>query len=150
MTESTKKEEKWDDPNFVHHRNEIIDFLAKEKLDNVVFLAGDVHAGAHSAMTIETGDGPPLVIHELVSSPVNASIMRGRDRFAGDTEGVTPGGTRYRVDLDEDSFIGRGFWPTIGNSHVLKIEVDGDDLQYEFYRTRKNDDGPVHRGGFSI
>jgi phosphodiesterase/alkaline phosphatase D-like protein len=143
--------DKWTSPEWAAQRDEIIDFLGKEKLDNVVFLAGDVHASGHARLTIQAPDGQDIVIDELTASPINASVMRGRDKFVGHRSGRTQSGTGYQVSLDEESFLGKeGFGFNIGNSNVMKIEVDGDNVRYEIHRTRKDDDGPIRSGQFNI
>ncbi|MCA9777874.1 MAG: alkaline phosphatase family protein [Candidatus Eremiobacteraeota bacterium] len=150
VTEMKETEEKWYSPEFSHQRDEIIDFLAREKLDNVMFLAGDVHASCHSQMNIKTPDGESLTIHELVASPVNGTIMRGREKFVGERRGVTPGGTEYQVNLDEKSFLGPGKLFKTTNSNVMKMSIEGDEIQYEFHRTRHSDDQPARSGSFRI
>ena len=150
VTEMKETEEKWYSPEFSHQRDEIIDFLAREKLDNVMFLAGDVHASCHSQMNIQTPDGESLTIHELVASPVNGTIMRGREKFVGERQDVTSGGTEYRVSLDEKSFLGPGKIFKTTNSNVMKMSIDGDEIHYEFHRTRHSDDQPARSGSFRI
>jgi len=150
VTEMKDTEEKWYSPEFSHQRDEIIDFLAKEKLDNVMFLAGDVHASCHSEMKIKTPDGETLTIHELVASPVNGTIMRGREKFVGERRGSTSEGTEYQVRLDEESFLGPGKFFKTTNSNVMKMSLDGDEVRYEFHRTRHQDEKPVRSGQFQI
>lgn len=152
IMEYKNPEDKWTSPEWNHQRDEIIDFLAKEKLDNVVFLAGDVHASGHAQMEIQTEDGSSIRIDELTASPVNASLMRERKHFVGEREGQTSEGTSYRISLDEETFLGKeglGFL-NIKNSNVMKIEVDGNDVRYEIHRTRKDDGGPIRVGEFQI
>lgn len=151
IMEYKNPEDKWTSPKWNAQRDEIIDFLGKEKLDNVVFLAGDVHASGHARMTIESEDGPDITIDELTASPVNASLMRGRDKFVGNRTGQTSSGTDYRVSLDEESFLGKEGWGfNIANSNVMKIEVDGNDIRYQIHRTRKDDKEPIRSGQFNI
>lgn len=151
VMEYKNPEDKWNSPHWVRQRDEIIDFLAREKLHNVVFLAGDVHASGHARLTIAGDDGQSFVVDELTSSPVNGSIMRDRDKFVGARSGVTESGTSYRIELDEESFLGRGSaWNGITNSNVMKVEVDGDRVGYSIYRTRHGKEDPVRQGEFLI
>lgn len=143
-------DENWANPAFTEERERIIDFLAEQQIDNVVFLAGDIHGSGHSQMKITTQSGRELMIHELVSSPINASIMLKRSSFRQQTNRVTAKGTKYETRLDPESSVGRGHLPTIANSNVLKVEVDGEELKYEFHRTRRDDDGPFRQGEFRI
>lgn len=141
--------DKWTSPEWNHQRDEIIDFLATEELDNVVFLAGDVHASGHATMTIKTPSGKEIVIDELTSSAINASVMRGRDKFVGTREGSTESGTAYKVALDEESFLGKDGWG-ISNSNVMRIDVDGNRISYQTFRTRKGEEDAVRAGEFLI
>ena len=151
VMEYKKPDDKWTSPEWNAQRDEIIDFLATEKLDNVVFLAGDVHASGHARLTIEAGDGESFVIDELTSSAVNASVMRGREKFVGVRPGETSNGTRYRVELDEESFLGKGGrFNGISNSNVMRIDIDDDRVDYAVYRTRHGEEAPVRTGGFLI
>ncbi len=144
------EDETWTRPEFKRQRDEIIDFLAQEKLDNVVFLAGDIHGSCHSELTITTKDGNDLVIHELVSSPINASKMVAERAFSPGSSDITSEGITYRSKLDPDSVVAGGILPTIGNSNIMKFHVDGDDIHYEIYRTRKDDGQPFRQGNFKI
>ena len=150
VMESKNVEDKWNSPEYDHQRQAIIDFLAKEKLSNVVFLAGDVHASGHARMTLEGPGGEEVVIDELVSSPLNGSLLRGADYFLAKNEGTTDAGTSYEVELDEESFVGQGRLPRIHNSNLMKIKVDGEQIEYEIHRTRRRDDGPVRQGSFKM
>lgn len=151
VMEYKNPDDKWTSPHWNSQRDEIIDFLAKEKLDNVVFLAGDVHASGHARLTITGDDGESFVVDELTASPVNGSLMRARDKFVGTRNGQTESGTNYRVELDEESFLGRGpMWNGITNSNVMRINVDDDNVSYAVYRTRHGDEDPVRNGSFRI
>ncbi len=145
-----KDDETWSNPKFRHEREEVIDFLAQHKLDNVVFLAGDIHGSAHSTMTLTAPDGDDFTINELVSSPINGSIMLAREPFITESSGVTAGGTSYETDLNEASAIGRGRIPSIRNSNILKMDVDGNNISYEFHSTRRDSDSPMASGSFLI
>jgi phosphodiesterase/alkaline phosphatase D-like protein len=150
--ESVKPDEKWCSPEFSDRRNEIIEFLAKEKLDNVAFLTGDIHASGHAVMEVEAPDGSKIELHELCASPVNGSKQRGRDEFVGTSSGTTSNGTRYRMTLQEESFLGKreGWLGGISNSAVMKVHVDGENIRFETYRTRADDAGPIRQGHFRI
>ena len=150
VIENVDPAEKWSGPEFSSQRHEIIEFLAKEKLDNVAFLCGDIHASAHAEMKIAAPDGTELTIHELCASPINGTLQRGRDQFRGTSSGQTPNGTRYQMSLDEPSFLGEGRWGDISNSAVMRVQVNGDEVRFETHRTRKNDDGPIRQGSFKI
>jgi hypothetical protein len=101
-------------------------------------------------MHIQAQDGTRLTLHELCASPINGTKQRGRDEFRGQSEGITATGTRYQVKLDEESFLGNGFWSGISNSAVMRIHVNGDEVHYETHRTRKDDAGPIRQGRFTL
>lgn len=149
VLESKESEGKWHSTEFQAQREEIIDFLAREKLDNVVFLAGDIHASGHARMTIGEGE-EAIVIDELIASPVNATRTRGREKFVGSTQGVTTLGTTYQTQLDEESFLGRESWMANKSSAVMKVNVDGDQIEYEIHRTRETDPAPARQGRFQL
>lgn len=149
VLEKKNAEEKWCSPEFTAQRHRVIDFLAREKLDKVAFLCGDIHASAHSRMKIEAADGSQLTIHELCASPMNGTLMRSRSQFHGRSQGVTSQGVRYEVELDESSFLG-GWAGDVSNSAVMKLQLDGDRVGYELYRTRHGNEGPVRQDCFTL
>ena len=150
VTELTSKDEGWADEGHQKQREEIIDFIAQHELDNVVFLSGDIHGSCHSELRVSSVQGKELVLHELVSSPINASKMLSRKGFKDGSSGVTGKGTRWSTQLDQGSAIGHHGLPHIGNSNILAIEVDGDQVEYHFHRTRKDDPAPLVSGRFTI
>jgi alkaline phosphatase D len=149
VLEKKDSEEKWSSPEFAHQRERIIDFMAENKMEKVVFLCGDIHASAHATMKIEARDGSELNVHELCASPINGTLMRSRSQFLGQSQGTTPGGTDYQVQLHEDSFLG-GTTLDTSNSAVMKVHLDGQRLNYEIYRTRQGSEGPARQGGFDL
>ncbi len=140
----------WASEGHRHQREEIIEFLGQHEIDNVAFLSGDIHGSCHSQMRVKSLTGKEITLHELVSSPINASQMLSRKSFVENSQGTTANGTRYAMQLNKESAIGKGLLPTIGNSNVLAIDVDGDEVEYHFYRTRKDDEGPYRSGRFTI
>ncbi|ODT76375.1 hypothetical protein ABS71_03485 [bacterium SCN 62-11] len=149
VLEKKDAEEKWSSPEFSGQRERILDFMAQNKMEKVVFLCGDIHASAHASMQITGKDGHELVVHELCASPINGTLMRSRSQFLGESQGTTPGGTSYKIELNEDSFLG-GTTLDTSNSAVMKIHLDGSRLNYQIYRTRTGDQQPARQGGFTI
>lgn len=149
VLEKKESEEKWSSPEFSGQRERIIDFMAQNKMEKVVFLCGDIHASAHASMKIQARDGTELTVHELCASPINGTLMRSRDQFLGQSQGTTPGGASYRVELNEESFLG-GTTLDTSNSAVMKIHLDGDRVNYQIFRTRQESEGAVRQGGFEL
>lgn len=149
VLEKKDSEEKWSSPEFAGQRERIIDFLAEKKMEKVVFLCGDIHASAHASMKIQSRDGGELTVHELCASPINGTLMRSRQQFLGQSQGTTAGGTVYAVKLHEESFLG-GTTLDTSNSAVMKVHLDGSQLNYQIFRTRQGDEGPIRQGGFKI
>ena len=121
-----RSEDKWCGASYVRQRNEVIDFIAQNQLHQVVFLTGDMHCSyqAHMNVTSPAGD---LVIHELMSSPVNQLGKSKISKFEEDNPHTTPGGVSYQSRFDQ-------FYS--GHSNVMLVQVD-QTVRYEIYRTKK-------------
>lgn len=150
VVEKIKASEKWCGPEFYLQRHRIIEFLALHDLRNVVFLSGDIHASCHAEMEIENAQGNFFTLHELCASPLNGTLQRPLDSFHGESQRTTENGTRYRVRLDRDSFLGRPRWGGTSNSALMLVSVDGDQIGYELHRTRRNDEQPARSGSFQL
>jgi len=150
VMEKIDSEEKWSSPEFSAQRHEIIDFLAEQNIDKVTFLAGDIHASGYATMEIERTEGQPLVVHELCASPVNGTKQRRLDEFHLSSQRITETGVRFRTQINPETFLGKEDWGGISNSSVMKIHVDGDEVNYEIHRTRQLDEAPARRGGFRL
>lgn len=150
VVEKKKASEKWCGPEFHRQRHQIIDFLARENLSNLVFLSGDIHASCHAEMDIQGSDGRSFTVHELCASPLNGTLQRGLHSFHHNRERVTEEGTYYRVRLDQSSFLGRPRWGGTSNSALMLISVDGHRVDYELHRTRVRENRPARAGQFSL
>lgn len=75
--------------------------------------------------------------------------MRSRDQFLGESEGTTPGGASYRVELDENSFLGGSALDT-SNSAVMKVQLEGGRVNYQVFRTRQGKEAAVRQGEFQL
>jgi phosphodiesterase/alkaline phosphatase D-like protein len=121
-------DDKWNGSQFRAQRDELIGFIASERIGRVVFLTGDMHCSYHSTMTIDHADGP-LVLHELMSSPLN-QVGNGIHGFRTSATGRTAAGVNYRVELKEDEFYGR-------HSNLVHVEVGAGGLvSWSVYRTK--------------
>ena len=149
VLEKKNSEEKWSSPEFSAQRQRIIDFLAENRMPKVTFLCGDIHASAHARMDIEAKDGSKITVHELCASPINGTLMRSRDQFLGESQGTTPGGASYRVELEENSFLGGSALDT-SNSAVMKVKLEGGRVNYQIFRTRQGQEAAVRQGEFQL
>ena len=90
----------------------------------------------------------------LIASPFSSFLpfflSSSEKKFVGERRGSTSEGTEYQVRLDEESFLGPGKFFKTTNSNVMKMSLDGDEVRYEFHRTRHQDEKPVRSGQFQI
>ena len=112
--EARSGSDKWCGDDFRHQRDELIEFLAAERVGKPVFLTGDMHCSYHATMTLPhpTGD---LVIHELMSSPIN-QVPNGIHALRTSVVATTSGGVDYSVNLDEGEFYGE-------HSNVMHVKA---------------------------
>jgi hypothetical protein len=80
-------------------------------------------------MTIARADGSELVVHELMSSPIN-QFTNKIHAFLEHVEAETPNQVKFTVHLDETEFYGR-------HSNVMLVRASLDGLiTWEVYRTK--------------
>lgn len=124
--------DKWNSEPFLAQRHAIIDQIVARDLKNVFFLTGDMHNSYCARMEVTRPRGSSLLIHELMSSPINqlgknklsAYISPGPPRRTG-------GGNTYVSTVDKKSFFG-------GHSNAMHVRVSGSRVAYGIYRTKKN------------
>jgi phosphodiesterase/alkaline phosphatase D-like protein len=134
--------DKWCGEAFRPQREEIIDFLAQNEIDGVVFLTGDMHCSYHATLTVSPPAGRPFVVHELMSSPIN-QFTGGMHAFFDGGAHTTRGGTLYDSQLSADEFYG-------AHSNVMVVRVDTDGVvSYSVFRT-KSDEPAALRGEFQL
>jgi hypothetical protein len=100
--------DKWSAEAFVRQREQIIDCVADNAVEQVVFLTGDMHCCYHATMTIApkqlTGGESPkyrsLTIHELAGGPVNQLQLATLEEFNRRVTKTTKSGHGYQIDLD--------------------------------------------------
>lgn len=133
------KKDKWCDPTFDAQRGAILNHILANDIKKTVFLTGDMHTAYYANMTIRN-DNKQAVIHELMSSPINqitpnTSLKKKyEENFTGKIAGVD-----VHSKIDKSSFYG-------SHSNVMAIEVDGDKVNYQIYRTTRSEVGP--KGSF--
>jgi phosphodiesterase/alkaline phosphatase D-like protein len=128
--EKRNPDDKWNDEHNRDQRAQIIDFLAiTPNVGRVVFLTGDMHCSYHATMTIQRTDGSRLVVHELMSSPIN-QFTSGIHAFVEEVQATTPAGTSYAVSLKESEFYG-----SHSNVMLVKAATNGR-ISWDLYRTK--------------
>jgi phosphodiesterase/alkaline phosphatase D-like protein len=68
------RDDKWCGDQFRVQREQLIDYVAQNQIGRLCFMTGDMHSSYHLTMSITSAGGigaPPLLIHELMASPVN-------------------------------------------------------------------------------
>jgi hypothetical protein len=75
-----RSDDKWSGAPFLRQRQEIIELIAEKRIQNLVFLVGDMHCSYHASMTIGAGRRwERLRLHELAGGPIN-QLQHGRKR----------------------------------------------------------------------
>jgi hypothetical protein len=80
-------------------------------------------------MTIKRPNGTSLIVHELMSSPIN-QFGQGLHAFVEQIQGTTPTGNTYTVDLRASEFYG-------AHSNVMLIRAKkSGTVAWDIYRTK--------------
>jgi phosphodiesterase/alkaline phosphatase D-like protein len=122
-------DDKWCSRSFRAQRDEIIDFIARNGVSRLVFLTGDMHCSYHATMKITNPAGGEILVHELMSSPIN-QVANGMHSFVADVTSTTPGNIPYTVGLKEDEFYGKH-----SNVMLITAKTTGE-VSWEIYRTK--------------
>jgi phosphodiesterase/alkaline phosphatase D-like protein len=142
--EARNGEDKWTGSAFRHQRDELIEFIAFESISNLVFLTGDMHCSYHATMTIPRATGD-LVIHELMSSPINQVANKIHALRTSVVAKTAPGGVDYSVNLNESEFYGE-------HSNVMNVRATASgQVKWNVYRTKfQGVPVPVRSGVFQL
>ncbi|MBT8447591.1 MAG: alkaline phosphatase family protein [Gammaproteobacteria bacterium] len=129
-------DDKWCAPAYDHQRADILRHMLKEGVTDTVFLTGDMHTSCKAGMTFSDGTLTGTV-HELMSSPINQFTPDTslRQKFIPDHK-ATIDGIDIHSRIDPESFYG-------DHSNVMAVEVSGGKVNYQIYRTTKNETGPA-------
>ena len=97
-----RSDDKWSGTPFERQRDEILEAIFRESVENVIFLVGDMHCSYHAAMEIGNGKKyERIVVHELAGGPINQLQLARREQFVPKFKGRTSSeGLEYRVELD--------------------------------------------------
>jgi phosphodiesterase/alkaline phosphatase D-like protein len=129
------RKDKWCSKPFVPQREQVIDFIALNNIPNVIFLTGDMHNSYHATMNLTPPEGPPVVIHELMSSPINQIFKSSLAQYDLDkrTTRTKRGKVSYRSQIDRTTFYNQ-------HSNVMCIRVSGKEVKFEVFRTKRSRD----------
>jgi phosphodiesterase/alkaline phosphatase D-like protein len=103
-TKRNSEQDKWSAERFKRQREEIIEHIAAERIEHLVFLTGDMHCCYHATMRIGFGNTnyESTIVHELAGGPVNqlqlARVNEFDRRRTARTGGDTP--VDYEVALE--------------------------------------------------
>lgn len=136
--------DKWCGPSFRPQREEIIEFIASNRIQRLVFLTGDMHCSYHATMAIAAASGE-LTVHELMSSPINQFPDRIH-AFRTPVSQTTPHGTRYSTQIQKNEFYGV-------HSNVMHVRAStAGVVRWDIYRTKEpvSAPTPVNGGTFNV
>lgn len=139
--------DKWCDPAFAAQRLRIINHIAKHNISKIVFLTGDMHTSYHAHMTISKSGGD-IVIHELMSSPINQS------RFSmGDEDEYRLDPVEVRSDMDihvETQINQQSLYTKKPNIMQVNVEFSSSEIKVEYKIHRTTESSLVFQGGFLV
>ena len=130
--------DKWNSTHFRQQREEIIEYIDRHQIGKLVFLTGDMHNSYHATL----GIGPMrLVVHELMSSPINQLQKSDVGDYTTPATSTTAKGTTCRSTITRNTFYGE-------HSNAMLIRVDGDQIEWRLFRTKKH--RFVKTGSFTV
>jgi phosphodiesterase/alkaline phosphatase D-like protein len=93
--------DKWSAAQFKRQRDEIIDYIARYRIEHLVFLTGDMHCCYHATLRIGTGSKyESVTVHELAGGPANQLQLAEISEFHTLCSRHTDAGLPYEVVLD--------------------------------------------------
>lgn len=137
------KKDKWCDPIYKRQRDEIIEHIVEHTIGKVVFLTGDMHNSYHAKMSAVKG-AKKIAIHELMSSPLNQFTpdVELDNVYSSPYTCETSNGVTFESKITPSKFYGK-------HSSVMAVEVEGAQIKYRMYRTRK-DARVAKQGSFTL
>jgi phosphodiesterase/alkaline phosphatase D-like protein len=109
IAEVRDRGDKWCGDEYRVQREQIIEYLAMNKIGNLCFLTGDMHCSYHMQMTLQHGNAAPITIHELMSSPIN-QVTSGSHAFIATPQAQTTAQNKVKFQtsaLNLDEFYGK-------------------------------------------
>ena len=118
----------WSASDFRQQREEIIEHIGQHQIGKLVFLTGDMHNSYHATLKI---GATQLVIHELMSSPINQLQKSDISDYTTPATSTTARGTTCRSMIHRDKFYGE-------HSNAMLISVDGEQIEWRIFRTKRH------------
>lgn len=132
VTNVRQSDDKWSSQPYRAQREQILDLIWKFEARRVCFLTGDMHNSHHATLTL-SGDGQSdIVVHELMSSPVNQLGKNRIDKYATGAEPPVDQKLPFRYST---RIVKKEFFT--GHSSAMVISVTKAKVGYEVYRTKK-------------
>jgi alkaline phosphatase D len=130
LAEVRSGDDKWCSRSFRFQRDAILDFVSANGIGRLVFLTGDMHCSAHTTMTLGRGPGA-VVLHELMSSPINQVAVKTSHQFVLALTGTTTSGkVDFDVELKPEEFYGE-------HSSVMLVDVEpSGQISWQIHRTK--------------
>jgi hypothetical protein len=82
-------------------------------------------------MRISGADGHEIIVHELMSSPINQLSKRGLSDYYQSLPSTTQTGVNYSSEIDVDTYYST-------HSNFMCVQVSGNTLTFEIFRTKKS------------
>jgi phosphodiesterase/alkaline phosphatase D-like protein len=138
--EVRNSDDKWSAPAFKQQKDSIVDHIAANEIGKLIFLTGDMHNSYHGTMRI-TGLSSSLVVHELMSSPINQLHKTSFDRYISGQTRTTESGTKYKSVIKRSEFYS-------DHSNAMVVAVDEGEVKWEIFRTKRS--RKVKSGSFAL
>ena len=145
-TNVRNSDDKWSSPAYRWQREKILAQIWKHRAERVCFLTGDMHNSYHATLTLtSTGGDPDIVVHELMSSPVNQLGKSRIDRYAmGREERVD-----HRLPFSYGSkILSKQFYT--GHSNTMVVRVSKTKVGFGVHRTKKSKIAAAISGEFAF
>jgi alkaline phosphatase D len=145
VAEVRERDDKWCGDEYRVQREQIIDHLGNNQIGRLCFMTGDMHCSYHMQMTITPAGGPPVNIHELMSSPINQVTSGSHAIIATPLPATTVTNVTYQTaPLDLAEFYGEH-----SNVMLVKYARASRRVDWEIHRT-KLDLPPPLTGSFVL
>ena len=111
--------DKWSAARFQEQRDRIIEYIAANAIERLVFLTGDMHCCYHATMRIGTGARKyeSITVHELAGGPVNQLQLANVNEFDRRCARKTGGDHKVDYEVVLERFHGEV-------SAVMHVKVD--------------------------
>lgn len=126
------RNDKWGGERFGAQRRALLEFIAAHRVERLCFLTGDMHAGGHAVMRLRVPGRAPLVLHELMASPMR-QWEHGRIGQFCSRHSESYGALKVESELDTDAFVPRC-------DHAMVVEVDAEGVRWQAFATRRRRD----------